>query len=226
MRYQSGVDGYEYYFSHMLINVPLNYISLIRRSNETYWELIYIWINLKLIMNMEDFNFKLYGNINVGAWKDLIDKMGLDWDKYDYRQKNFAVHKETLTIPLIWNELDYTSIRYWDDYPVFKPLVDEVQQVIEDKLGLKGMISTAMLIKMKSGANIPTHFDKAYFFRLNRRLHIPVSTNQHCMFTVSDETINMKEGEIWEINNDGKPHGVCNKGATDRIHLLIDWKEN
>jgi hypothetical protein len=34
----------------------------------------------------------------------------------------------------------------------------------------------------------------------------------------------MKEGEIWEINNDDKYHSVENRGETDRIHLLIDWK--
>jgi hypothetical protein len=34
----------------------------------------------------------------------------------------------------------------------------------------------------------------------------------------------MKKGEIWEIDNAYKVHGVINNGDTDRIHLLIDYK--
>ena len=33
----------------------------------------------------------------------------------------------------------------------------------------------------------------------------------------------MKEGEIWEINNNEKKHSVENDGTEDRIHLLIDF---
>jgi hypothetical protein len=33
----------------------------------------------------------------------------------------------------------------------------------------------------------------------------------------------MKEGEIWEINNNEKEHSVENNGNEDRIHLLIDF---
>ena len=36
----------------------------------------------------------------------------------------------------------------------------------------------------------------------------------------------MKPGEIWEINNDLKPHSVKNDGDDDRIHLLIDYRIN
>jgi hypothetical protein len=35
----------------------------------------------------------------------------------------------------------------------------------------------------------------------------------------------MKEGEIWEVNNDKKKHSVHNNGDEDRVHLLIDWVE-
>ena len=46
------------------------------------------------------------------------------------------------------------------------------------------------------------------------------------MFTIEDEIKNLKIGEIWEINNSEKLHGVSNEGDEDRIHLIVDWKPN
>jgi hypothetical protein len=44
------------------------------------------------------------------------------------------------------------------------------------------------------------------------------------VFTVGGEGRNLKEGEIWEIKNTEKIHSVYNKGFYDRIHLIVDWK--
>ena len=35
----------------------------------------------------------------------------------------------------------------------------------------------------------------------------------------------MKQGEIWEINNQ-EEHSVVNDSIFDRIHLIIDWIKN
>ena len=40
-------------------------------------------------------------------------------------------------------------------------------------------------------------------------------------YTVNGETVNMKEGECWEINNQ-RPHSVLNDSDIDRVHLLVD----
>jgi aspartyl/asparaginyl beta-hydroxylase (cupin superfamily) len=56
------------------------------------------------------------------------------------------------------------------------------------------------------------------------RTHIPIKTNDNVLFTVAGETINMKEGEIWEFNNQ-KYHSVHNNGDEDRWHLIIDYQK-
>ena len=35
-----------------------------------------------------------------------------------------------------------------------------------------------------------------------------------------------KEGEIWEINNGNKEHGVVNNSDVDRIHMIVDYKKD
>jgi hypothetical protein len=49
-------------------------------------------------------------------------------------------------------------------------------------------------------------------------------TNEKCIFEVDNEEINMKMGEIWEIDNFNKEHSVVNNGDMDRIHLIVDWE--
>lgn len=175
---------------------------------------------------MNGFNFKKYGQIDIQPLQEKILNAGFNWDDYQYRQQNYAVHRETQTIPLLWNERDFLNLKCWENYLLFKDEIDKIETIIEDTLSLKGTVHTAILIKLKKKARIYPHFDHAPFFKSSKRIHVPVFTNPDCFFTVDSEIINMKEGEIWEINNTGKLHGVENKGTTDRIHLLIDWRVN
>jgi len=40
---------------------------------------------------------------------------------------------------------------------------------------------------------------------------------------VGEEKINLKKGEMWEINNSKKIHSVANNSKSNRVHLIIDW---
>lgn len=174
---------------------------------------------------MDNFNFCLYGHIDLKPLQEKILAANFDWDSYKWRQEKHKVHRETKTIPLIWNEGNFEEVKYWDYYPLFKEEIDKIHNIIDSFLGVPGIIQTAILINLESKAQVYNHFDNGPFFRSSKRIHIPVFTNPDCIFTVDHEEKNMKEGEIWEINNDGKWHGVVNNGSTDRIHLLIDWKK-
>jgi hypothetical protein len=154
--------------------------------------------------------FIFYGNIEVPEFQ-----FG-DWDSYTFRQKTHDVHRETKTIPLIWDEKLNGEVIYHPDYPKFKNFLDKIP------LG-KGYIQSAILIKLPAGKSIPTHVDAALFFKKYHRIHIPLITNKQCFFTVGSETKHLKQGEIWEIDNGNLQHYVVNGGKTDRIHLLIDF---
>ena len=57
------------------------------------------------------------------------------------------------------------------------------------------------------------------------RLHIPVITNPEMEFVLNLVRVVMNEGECWYLNVN-QPHRVANRGATDRIHLVIDCVVN
>ena len=57
---------------------------------------------------------------------------------------------------------------------------------------------------------------------LVHRTHIPIITNPYVTFYVGNETKQMIEGEVWEINN-AQYHSVNNEGLDWRLHLIVDY---
>jgi hypothetical protein len=157
--------------------------------------------------------FTFYGIIKIPKLPD-----NLDWEEYTYRQKKYIVHKETKTIPLVWDEKLMGKVIYHKWYTHFKDFLNSLSSIIG-----KGYIQSALLINLPAGKSIPPHRDSYPFFKKYLRIHIPIITNEQCLFTVGDQIKHLREGEIWEIDNDNQFHSVENGGSTDRIHLLIDF---
>lgn len=165
------------------------------------------------------FNFKLHGSIDVSFIKEKL--VGLDWDAYEFRQKTYSVHSKTKTIPLIWDE-QKINIKYWPNYELFKTNINEIESFLNEIISY-GLVETAILINLPKNQKIDSHFDVGDYFLKRNRIHIPIITNKECFFKIDGEIKNMKEGEVWEINNNEKEHSVENNGNEDRIHLLMDF---
>lgn len=172
---------------------------------------------------------------NYNDIKDLKEKVlqctKEDWEKYDYRQKNYIVHSSTKTIPLIWNEMDKENKRnlkkddrkFWPEAEKYKTELDSLSQIFTDKYG-EGFITSALLINLPSRSIIGPHVDNQdAYFDLVKRTHLAIITDDEVRFIVGGEDKNIKEGEIFEINNNQKLHEVKNNSEIDRIHLLADW---
>ena len=79
------------------------------------------------------------------------------------------------------------------------------------------------MVNLKSQKSIPDHIDNSPSLDICKRIHIPIITNNKVFFNVGGERINLKKGEMWEINNTKKTHAVENNSRFDRVHLIIDW---
>jgi ribosomal protein S18 acetylase RimI-like enzyme len=81
-------------------------------------------------------------------------------------------------------------------------------------------------LRLKTGSSIKEHRDMELGFEDGEiRLHIPVITNPGVEFMLAGNRVVMNEGECWYLNFN-LPHRVDNRGATDRIHLVIDCVVN
>jgi hypothetical protein len=181
-------------------------------------------------------NFKNYGKIKIEDFVKILEENEIDWDEFDFRQKKFNVHKETKSIPLIFSEELYGAFADSENdvesmvensqskyYPLFKDELDRIENHLKSIIDEDGFVFRAILVKLPAGNKVLPHIDKGKSFNIPRRIHLAITTNSQCFFTVGDITKNLKIGELWEINNNGIMHSVTNDGDTDRIHLILDW---
>jgi quercetin dioxygenase-like cupin family protein len=168
-------------------------------------------------------SFKNYGKIDVSGFKKIIEENNFDWNEFQFRQKKYDVHKETKTIPILFDPKFGLEAKQTKYYNLFKTQIDNINTHLKEIIEEEGDIFRAILVILPKGKDIATHKDKGESLAIPRRIHIPIITNKDCFFTVGETTKNMKEGEIWEIDNSGQNHSVSNKGETDRIHLIVDF---
>jgi hypothetical protein len=169
---------------------------------------------------MKKYNFKKYGTFDITNIKNKLK--GLDWYKFTFRQDVFVEQNRTLTIPLIF-DITFQKIIKYENFNIFKEDLITITDYFCKVVG-EGSMYSAMFINLPKQQSIDRHIDGKYAAQNFLRIHIPIQTNIECFFEVDNEVINMKEGEIWEIDNNNKYHSVKNDGNDDRIHLLIDWK--
>jgi hypothetical protein len=89
---------------------------------------------------------------------------------------------------------------------------------------LRCPIMAARLLKFDAGSHVAEHVDHALDFEDGEvRLHMPVVTSDDVRFHLDGQRLVMAPGECWQTNVN-LPHAVGNRGATDRIPLVIDCR--
>ncbi len=169
-------------------------------------------------------NFKYIGKLKIKSFKDKINNFNKKlWDDFNFRQKTFEVHKETKTIPLIFDtDFRLKNPTYLDKYNIFENEFKIIKNKFTKIYG-KGFIIRAILVMLKSNSKIDRHIDSGESLSVCHRVHIPIITNKNVLFEIDNEIKDLKEGEMWEINNSEKFHSVTNNSDVNRIHLIVDW---
>jgi quercetin dioxygenase-like cupin family protein len=82
------------------------------------------------------------------------------------------------------------------------------------------------LMRLRPGGRILRHSDPLHTIdpRLVR-LHVPIVTNPDVWFSVNDQRVEMRPGEVWHVDV-RFPHAVENRGASTRVHLVLDLVRN
>jgi len=169
-------------------------------------------------------NFKDLGAFDINEIKHRIQSFKAEWDINQSRQERYKLfHGDSKNIFV--TDVD----AQWDGfgYPLVKHSIDEklneltapIVQKLEAMLG--GKVGKCLYINLPAGKKVLPHVDQGYYLNSVHRCHIPIHTHENISFTLGGETIHMKEGMGYEINN-SRTHSVDNDSNVDRIHLLID----
>ena len=173
---------------------------------------------------LEAFCFKQHKSFDISEIKKIINSFDDEWYLNTVRQEAHDDLKQTISYFLKnydvkWETSDsYTTEVNDKDSEIWKlvrPIVNDLENIHDGKVG------RVMISKLFDGKDIAVHSDPGHYLGVVRRNHVPIETNDGVIFSVAGESVNMKEGECWEINNN-KPHSVKNKSKLDRIHLIID----
>jgi ribosomal protein S18 acetylase RimI-like enzyme len=106
------------------------------------------------------------------------------------------------------------------------PLLARCAYVREILATLRCPQQAVRFLRLQAGSVIKEHRDYQLGFEDGEvRLHIPVRTNPEVEFVLNQIRVIMKEGECWYLNVN-QPHRVANRGATDRVHLVVDCVVN
>ncbi len=142
------------------------------------------------------------------------------------RENTYEVHKQTQALLLIHDEdFRHYNPTYHDLYTEFRRELKPIFDFIGEYFGNDGYIVRALFARLAGHGRIDTHTDGLYSLLKCHRIHIPIITNDHILFTIGGEQKVLGEGEMWEINN-ATLHAVDNNSDLDRIHLIVDWVPN
>jgi hypothetical protein len=173
----------------------------------------------------EDFNFNLIRSYDVSELSEIVGKFTTEWrlDTSRQNQPN-SVHMNTNTYYLRsfkpgWEPHEKLAVFPLANSVHVLSIADKIMKDLE--VVHNGKASLAMIVKLLPDSDIIPHADESKYLGIVRRHHIPLKTNKDVMFHVDEESINMKVGECWEINN-SKVHYVTNNSHEDRIHMIID----
>ena len=87
-------------------------------------------------------------------------------------------------------------------------------------------LRSVRLMRLTPGSLIKEHVDTDLSFEDGSvRLHIPVVTNDAVDFRLNGTRVVMEAGRCWYLRL-SYPHSVANRGAEDRVHLVIDAEAN
>ena len=169
---------------------------------------------------------RLNDHLDVSAIRDRVERLPPARWLESERERIFDVHRDTQALLMVhFEDHKYRKPEHRELWYEFEEAVSPVISYVSRYYRNNGFVVRLMLAKLAAGGRIPRHTDAGWSLLNCHRIHLPIVTNEDVVFHVGGEDMNMKVGELWEINN-GTVHGVENRGTEDRVHLIVDWMPN
>ncbi len=110
----------------------------------------------------------------------------------------------------------FVDTRFLDGCDYFRLVLDQFHCALR----------TVRLMRLGAGSCIKEHADLDLSFEDGTvRMHIPVVTNDQVDFRLNGARVVLDAGSVWYLRL-SDPHSVANRGAVDRVHMVIDAEVN
>jgi hypothetical protein len=170
-------------------------------------------------------NFKLLKTeLNLDAIRAELaaSNLWVDMDALPNRPKTQA---NTYRIQLRTNQRvagkHYHDIHETIDLPAWRILTETRRFIVEFLNETGGELGHVRVTNLSGTAEIPAHIDVGEYCAIRDRYHLVVNSEQGTLFKAGDETVTMRENELWWFDNK-QMHSVKNLSATPRTHVVFD----
>lgn len=149
-------------------------------------------------------------------WKEIVVRQQYPGTAHHATESIFLRCQREATPSAALNELEVV------DYPALNKLPSAGLLMY----GVAGYVQAmrlgrAVIVKLTPGGVIDLHCDGGPYAEFYTRFHLPLLSDEGNSFTVGDETVHMKPGELWWFNH-RLLHTVRNESKRDRLHLIVD----
>lgn len=161
-------------------------------------------------------------------WRDLDKLSSIDWTSHFVRQ-NYEGDWSVIPLRSAAGETHPIRMIYSDPTAtVFEdtPMLASCGYFREVVAAFACEVRSVRLMKLTPGSIIKAHTDLDLGVENGAaRVHIPVTTNPGVEFRLNGARVEMKAGEAWYLRL-ADPHSAANRGAEDRVHLVLDLVAN
>ena len=177
--------------------------------------------------------YKIVGNYDTtNLMKLASNHTEADWNKYDFRQKRYHVHKNTITLAILHDKNYSRNVGEKSEwYSIYEEEILRIEKQLQSIYKSNGKIIRFVIVNLPAGKNVAPHTDATKAeeddrssLKVDSRIHIPIKTNKDVHFGIGDKIVHMNIGEMWEINNHYYKHWVNNDGNADRLHIILDYR--
>lgn len=134
-----------------------------------------------------------------------------DWSALPLRAPADEIHWLRMIYP------NPTAKRFADTH-----LLDRAPYIREVLARFQCPLRVVRLMRLAPGSRIRDHVDPDIDAETGMaRLHVPIATGAGVEFLVNGKAVEMAPGSTWYLRL-ADPHSVINRGADERVHLVID----
>ena len=159
-------------------------------------------------------------NIEVSPLLEFINRSNINWDhQFNSLHGRDYDFKKVYSFPFVDNfKIDDIFL-----YEKFLKVIPDIISCCYNFYG-PGRFSKIQVAKVTPESTVNPHRDYGFIFLWSHRIHLPLQTNDKVFFHLEKDKMNLKLGELVEVNN-LKTHYVtnCNEKEFDRIHLIFDY---
>lgn len=153
-------------------------------------------------------------------WKCLLEiqDASLPW-KEEYREYQSSGWQ---TVTLMNPTGNYLDNVIYDGAAIPTSLLSDLPYTADLLESLSLKVMWARVACLKPNSFLWEHIDYKDLSDVRKvRIHIPLTTNSRSEICFSKNNVHMGVGFIWKLNPIFS-HAVCNLGASDRLHLILD----